>query len=142
MNRIIDITDLEKRVQQLVHTHLSFQRLNKDLERSLGLSLVQHHLLYALKDLPASSPQRLAQSIGTHPSTLTQSMKRLKRKQLLFIEEDPRDSRKKIIGLTRKGESALKRFKRELKDFLTQEKPQWRALFSQQVADLPDPLGP
>jgi len=89
---------------------LAFHNLNKAVEAELGLSLVQYHLLFHLRDMPGISPQSLAKAVGMHASTLTQSLKRLGKKEFLFVGEDPRDSRKKIITLTRLGKAAIDRF--------------------------------
>lgn len=97
-------------IARMVRLSLTFHHLNKAAEARLGLSLVQFHLLEALREMPGCSPLRLAEVSGVHASTLTQSLKRLERKGLLFTAEDPRDSRKKILGITRKGKQALDRF--------------------------------
>ncbi len=85
----------------------SLQLLNKRSERDFGLSLVQWYLLRRLVDMPACSPLALASAVGVQPSTLTQSMKRLGRKGLLILVHDPRDSRKKLVSITRQGKKAL-----------------------------------
>ncbi|MGK5088249.1 MarR family transcriptional regulator [Bdellovibrionota bacterium FG-2] len=96
-------------IRKLVEANLAFHSLNKAAEKQFGLSLVQYHLLVMLRDLPGCSPQELAEAVGMHPSTLTQSLKRLKRKEAAFIAIDPRDSRKKILSLTRKGRALMAR---------------------------------
>lgn len=88
---------------------LSFQRVNKDTERKVGVSLIQWCILKRLLDLPATSAQALAEAVGVHPSSLTQSLKRLSRKRLVFVGCDPRDSRRKVISITREGKSAVER---------------------------------
>lgn len=92
----------------LFYVSLGVHHLSRTLERQLGLSFVQWYLLRHLVDLPAISAQRFASAVGLHPSTLTQSIKRLRKKRYLVIEEDPRDSRRKIIAITRQGRDALK----------------------------------
>jgi DNA-binding MarR family transcriptional regulator len=99
-----------EQIARLVKMSLAFHNLNKAVEAALGLSLVQYHLLFNLRDMPGSSPQSLARIVGMHPSTLTQSLKRLSKKQFLFVGEDPRDSRKKMVTLTLLGKSAVDRF--------------------------------
>ncbi len=102
--------DLQFKVGELVQLNLAFHNLNKATEDNLGLSLVQYYLLNLLRDMPGCAPQRLANAAGMHPSTLTQSMKRFLRKKLIYVEEDPRDSRKKILGITICGHTALIKF--------------------------------
>ncbi len=106
------------KIAKLVNMSLAFHNLNKTAEVQLGLSLVQFHLLACIKDLPASSPQEIAKLAGIHPSSLTQSMKRLEKRGLLYIGEDPRDSRKKILSLTLKGKSALDAFDLGIEEIL------------------------
>ncbi|MBI2519974.1 MAG: MarR family transcriptional regulator [Bdellovibrio sp.] len=101
---------MDSEIAQLVRESLSFHNLNKVAEIKLGLSLVQYYFLVTLRDMPGCSPQELAKAIGMHPSTLTQSMKRLQKKEAIFVGEDPKDSRKKILSMTRKGSEQLKRF--------------------------------
>ena len=55
-----------------------------------------------------------------HPSTLTQSLKRLLKKDAVFVGEDPKDSRKKIVSLSRKGCALLARFSEGIGDILAQ----------------------
>lgn len=102
--------NVNERISRLVKTSLVFHNINKLAESQLGLSLVQYHVLHMLRDMPCSSLQRLATLVGMHPSTLTQTMKRLVKKDYLFVSEDPKDSRKKILTLTLPGHNGLKRF--------------------------------
>lgn len=85
----------------------SIHVLNKKSESRFGLSLVQWHLMSRLVDMPATSPLALAAAVNVHPSTLTQTMKRLLKKKFIFIAEDPKDSRKKLVAMTRAGKNAL-----------------------------------
>ncbi len=87
----------------LVRISLAIHNLNKSAEQSLGLSLVQYHVLTALLELPGCTPLELANASGVHPSTLTQTLKILDRKDLIFVDKHPKDSRKKILVATRKG---------------------------------------
>ncbi len=101
---------MDSKIAKLVRMSLAFHSLNKGAEARLGLSLVQYHLLATLRDMPGCSPQNLAGTVGMHPSTLTQSLKRLQRKGAIFVAEDPKDSRKKILTMTRVGCELLGRF--------------------------------
>ncbi|MCI0651608.1 MAG: MarR family transcriptional regulator [Planctomycetes bacterium] len=95
---------------ELVRLGHALQQVNKRTESRLGLSLVQFHVLRELLDLPGSSSQILAAKAGLHPSTLTQSIRRLARKGYLFVAADPKDSRKKQLTVTRAGKNAVERF--------------------------------
>lgn len=87
----------------------SIHQFNRRAEKHLGLSLVQWYLLMKLIDLPAASPFALAAAVGVHPSTLTQTLKRLEKKEFIYVGEDPHDSRKKVVSITRAGKIALDR---------------------------------
>jgi len=92
----------------------SIQAFNKRSEKKLGLSLVQWCLLKRLIDMPATPAHSLAASVGVHPSSLTQTLKRLERKKLIFIICDPKDSRKKLISITRAGMELVQKTETEL----------------------------
>ena len=105
-------------IAHLVQMNLVFHSLNKGAEQRLGLSLVQYYLLTILRDMPGCSPQNLADAAGIHPSSLTQSLKRLRKKQTVFVGEDPKDSRKKILSVTRNGCKLLDQFSEGIGEFL------------------------
>jgi DNA-binding MarR family transcriptional regulator len=96
-------------LNSVFHLSVLLHNLNKEAERKTGLSIVQWSILRHLIEMPASSAQELSDAAKLHPSTLSQALKRLGRKDLIFVSEDPRDSRKKVISLTRKGKEALDR---------------------------------
>ena len=94
-------------LKSVFHVSLLLHNLNKEAERRTGLSIVQWSILKHVLEMPGTSAQELSDAVNLHPSTLSQSLKRLIRKELILVLEDPRDSRKKIISLTRKGKEAL-----------------------------------
>ncbi|MBS1958170.1 MAG: MarR family transcriptional regulator [Bdellovibrionales bacterium] len=106
----------ESEISKWVRMSLAFHNLNKGAESHLGLSLVQYYLLMMLRDMPGCSPQKLAVAVGMHPSSLTQSLKRLKKKRALYVAEDPKDSRKKILSLSREGLELLEKFSSGFRD--------------------------
>jgi len=107
--------DFEQPLFSLFHIGNSIQAFNKRSEKKLGLSLVQWCLLKRLIDMPATPAHSLASSVGVHPSTLTQTLKRLERKKLVFVMSDPKDSRKKLVSITRSGMELLQRTESHLK---------------------------
>lgn len=86
---------------------LRIQHLNQKLETETGISLTQWSLLRILVDNPTIPALNLAQSLGIQPSTLTQSLKRLERKNLIFVTKDPLDARRKLLSVTRTGNTIL-----------------------------------
>lgn len=105
-------------IECLIKNNLTFINLNKSAEAKLGLSLVQYHLLSVIKEAPGASPQQIAKLANLHPSTLTQSIKRLQKKKLIYVAEDPRDSRKKIMGMTLEGNKTIYQFEKEITHIL------------------------
>ena len=101
------MNNIQHSIFSLIRIGVTIQQMNKCTEKTLGLSLVQWYLLKQLIDLPASSAFNLAQAVGVHPSTLTQTLKRLEKKKYIFTTEDPSDSRRKLISITRFGKEKL-----------------------------------
>lgn len=85
------------------------QNLNQEAERHAGLTLTQWSILRHLIARPSISARQLSEVLRLHPSTLTQALKRLTRKQLICVADDPRDSRRRVISLTREGKRTLER---------------------------------
>ena len=108
------MSDIDRALFLLCHVGISIHHLNKKSEKNLGLSLVQWCLLKNLIDLPGASAHLLSKAVGVHPSTLTQTLKRLEKKNLVFITNDPRDSRKKLISITRSGKDLLQKTSSEM----------------------------
>lgn len=126
----------------LFHIGVSIQSLNKKTEKKLGLSLVQWCLLRQLLSRPGVSAHVLAISVGVHPSTLTQTLKRLEKKGFVYLAEDPKDSRKKIISLTRLGKSTLDLVERQMETWsgklsiLESELDRIRVMLKNQLIDV------
>lgn len=109
---------LDETLKKLASLGLAFHHFNKTTEKELKLSLVQYQVLKAVLSNPGISAQTLAKAIGTHPSSLTQTMKILIRKDFLYVDEHPRDSRMKIILATRSGKNAVNYFNQEIQNLL------------------------
>jgi DNA-binding MarR family transcriptional regulator len=89
-------------------------QLNKEAERRAGMSVVQWCVLNQMIRMPASSAQQISDAVRLHPSTLTQTLKRLARRNLIFVAQDPRDSRRKLISVTRQGMEAIESSRGEM----------------------------
>jgi DNA-binding MarR family transcriptional regulator len=101
---------MNKRDRSLMHLFqlgLSIHHLSQTTERKFGLSLGQWCFLRHLIDLPGTTANALALAVGVHSSTLTQTMKKMEEKGYVSIAEDPKDSRKRLISITRRGKEAL-----------------------------------
>lgn len=130
---IQDLIIKKDRIDSLFHLTLALHHVNKDVESKFKLSLVQLVVLLHLRELPACSPNNLAIAIGIHPSTLTPTLRRLEKKQLIFVTEDPRDSRKKMLALTRRGEDSIKFVHKELKDLFEELEKEEKSYFSESL---------
>jgi DNA-binding MarR family transcriptional regulator len=104
---------------------MEIERMGQRMQEKCGISLAQWSVLIRLKDLPAVTAQELAAAVGVHPSTLTQALKRLEKKNFIFVGKDPKDSRKKILSLTRQGADRLEEVREVLQP--------WRDTMSEMV---------
>jgi len=94
-------------VSHLISIARTVQDLNFRFEKKYELSLAQWLVLAHLKDLPGCSALDLSEALSVHPSSLTPALKRLKRKGFLAVSEDPLDSRRKNLFLTREGRDQI-----------------------------------
>ena len=101
-------------LSKLVSISRVLQDLNLSFEKEQGLSLTQWLVLAALKDLPGCTALSLSKTLRMQPSSLTQVLKRLVKKNLISMSTDAKDSRKKILLLTRMGHEGLKKLTPEL----------------------------
>ncbi|HTL10930.1 MAG TPA: MarR family transcriptional regulator [Bdellovibrionota bacterium] len=104
-------TELLKAVFQV---GLLLHHLNQEAEERTGLSIVQWTVLRHVGEAPGISAQGLARAVKVHPSTLTQTLKRLSRRGLIQVKGDREDSRKKRISLSAAGTRAVATADREL----------------------------
>ncbi len=107
-----------REVERLIKMNLSFHNLNKLVESELGLSLVQYHCLAQVRSRPGISSLSLADAIGLHASSLTQTIKRLSKREYVFVGEHPTDSRRKMLSLTARGKLALDHFESQIERFI------------------------
>ena len=105
------------RLVSLVRIGNSIHHLNKKSEQLTGLSLVQWCVLKQLIDMPGTAALALAKMVDVHPSTLTQTLKRLERKGHVFLMEDPKDSRKKVISITKQGQMMLAKMEAQMESW-------------------------
>ena len=74
-----------------------------------GLTARDGSLLAHVEDPGGSSPARLARHLGVAPSTLSAALARHERHELLRLDPDPRDARRRIVRLTKEGRDAVGR---------------------------------
>lgn len=106
---------MQSEIESLFRLSRSLHHLNQEMEHKFRLSLVQFFVLLRVRSLPAASPQVLATAIGIRPSSLTPTLRRLERKKFLFVTEDSKDSRRKVIALTRRGNEVVQAVERDVR---------------------------
>jgi len=82
-------------------------RLNKVLNK-YGLYTGQPMILHALERMPNSTQKELADALHISSATITTSLQRMEKAELLTRMPDPKDTRCKRIALTEKGRSVSK----------------------------------
>lgn len=111
--------EIEPPLFTLLNISISIHNINKKLERSFGLSLVQWCVLLQISENPCISANTLSNFVGVHPSSLTQTLKRLERKRMIIVTEDPLDSRKKVISITKAGHTRTKSLEKSLESWIS-----------------------
>ena len=81
----------------------ALQRASRRMETTIGVTGSQRLVVRIVGRFPGISAGRLATLLHVHPGTLTGILKRLERKDLVQRRSDPRDGRRALLGLTRKG---------------------------------------
>jgi DNA-binding MarR family transcriptional regulator len=74
-----------------------------------GLTARDGTLLAHVEDPGGSSPARLAWHLGIAASTLSAALTRLQAADLLRLDPDPADARRRLVRLTAQGRAALSR---------------------------------
>jgi MarR family transcriptional regulator, organic hydroperoxide resistance regulator len=95
-----EVLDFMRGIWALDH---AVQRTSKRMERELGITGLQRLVIRVVGRFPSIPAGRLAELLHVHPSTLTGVFRRLERQGALRRSPDPRDKRRALLGLTRKG---------------------------------------
>lgn len=81
----------------------------RDVERKLGISAAQLHILEELRDKPWQSINELATRTYTHQSSVSMVVARLVDSRLAMRSASSNDARKAVISLTPAGKAILKK---------------------------------
>ena len=81
----------------------SLQRASRRMKSALGVTGPQRLVLRIAGKYPGITAGQIAALLHLHPSTVTDVLERLERGRLVGRREDPRDRRRVLIGLTRRG---------------------------------------
>ena len=102
MNGERTVTRTVERANQRVRRHLA-ARLDK-----LDITEIEAHLLARLADKGPCSTADLQQAFGLRPSTLTNALDRLERRDFLQRRTNPGDRRSFLLALTTTGRKAAR----------------------------------
>lgn len=78
-------------------------QMSKHMERTLGVTGPQRLVVRIVGQRPGISAGALAEVLHVHPSTLTGILQRLTARGAIDRTRDPRDTRRSLFRLTRKG---------------------------------------
>lgn len=91
--------------------------LLSDVHQDARMTIAQGHLLIEIERRDgAASVSELAAALLLDKSTVSRTIQTLRDKRWLRLDEDPRDRRRKLVGLTRSGQRALARCHRVSSD--------------------------
>jgi DNA-binding MarR family transcriptional regulator len=79
------------------------QAASKRMEATIGVTGPQRLVIKLLGRFPGMNAGQLADVLRVHPSTVTGILKRLERRRLVARRPDPRDRRRRFLGLTARG---------------------------------------
>jgi MarR family transcriptional regulator, organic hydroperoxide resistance regulator len=81
----------------------ALQRTSKRMRVRLGVTGPQRLVIRVVSRFPGIPAGQLSDLLHLHPSTVTGILNRLKEQGLVARRVDPRDRRRVLLGLTRKG---------------------------------------
>ena len=92
--------DFMRGLWQLNH---ALERLSSKMEDARGVSAQQHWIIRCVGKYPGMTAGQLASQLHLDRGTVSAALGRLERKSLLERRRDPRDRRRVVLGLTRRG---------------------------------------
>jgi DNA-binding MarR family transcriptional regulator len=101
-----DLPDVLQFMQLLWAVVHGLERQSKRMHAAIGVTGPQRLVLRVAGLLPGLSAGDLARILHVHPSTLTGVLRRLVTQQLLQRVDNPRDRRRAILWLTKRGTRA------------------------------------
>ena len=85
------------------------ERLSKQMERQVGLTIPQRMCLLLIARQPGINPSELAAVMHLHRGTLTGILRRLQRAGLVTRHRDDRDGRRASLRVTTRGAALTRR---------------------------------
>jgi DNA-binding MarR family transcriptional regulator len=99
-HRLPDVLQFMQLLWAVVH---GLQQTSKRMRRRIGVTGPQRLVLRVVGLFPGVSAGDLATILHVHPSTLTGVIQRMVTQGLLVRADDPRDRRRAILRLTKRG---------------------------------------
>ena len=90
-------------LQRLWALNQALEKTSSRMEKRLGVTSQQRLIIRCVGRYPGMTAGRLASLLHVDPGTVSASLKRLEKKELLERRKDPRDRRRVFLGLTSNG---------------------------------------
>lgn len=81
----------------------ALQKTSKRMRSSIGVTGAQRLVVRIVGRFPGIPAGQVAELLHVHPSTLTGILKRLEHQGLIRRRPDPKDRRRALLGITKKG---------------------------------------
>lgn len=81
----------------------AIESCSKQMARRIGITFQQRTVLRFVGRFPGITAGKLAETLHIDPGTLSSTLARLEARRLLQRRPDPKDRRRILLGLTRKG---------------------------------------
>ena len=98
--RLCEVLELMRLLWTLDH---GLQSTSKRMSTNLGITGPQRLVIRIVGRFPGISAGKLADVLCVHPSTLTGILQRLEGRGVISRNRDPRDGRRALLSLTKKG---------------------------------------
>jgi len=120
----------------------ALERLSSKMEDELEVSAQQHRIIRCVGKYPGLTAGQLATHLHLDPGTVSAALGRLERKSLLERRRDPRDRRRVVLGLTRRGRTlcAASAFEVAIEQLLQDSSPSSVAAAHDLIASLSERL--
>lgn len=90
-------------LQRLWSLNHALERVSNRMTKKIGVTAQQRFVIRYVGTYPGITPGQLAAVLHLDPGTVSATLRRLEGKRLLVRRRDPADSRRVVLGLTRKG---------------------------------------
>lgn len=99
---------------------------DEKLQTELGIGFAQFKLLLGLSKHPGVEQQELAFYLGQSEASISRQLASMKRKHLVSVEKDKKDSRRRQVKLTKNGKNTFEKSKKLLESMHRQTVKQFK----------------